>query len=85
MDRGRGDDLRPDGGDARDRRSIREFGSGTGRGYGINAAYRENNINSSESLTRRAVELAAEAAEIVGRCSSVDAERALLKRPEDAG
>ncbi|GCD99257.1 hypothetical protein [Embleya hyalina] len=60
-------------------------GSGTGRGFGINAAYRENNLNSGAALARWATDLAAEAAEIADRCSAIDAKRALLKATGDAG
>ncbi|MFE3205768.1 hypothetical protein [Embleya sp. NPDC059237] len=63
----------------------RELGSGTGRGFGINAAYRQNNLNSGEPLARWATELATEAAEIADRCSAIDAKRALLKPTGDPG
>ncbi|OEJ20992.1 hypothetical protein AS594_36575 [Streptomyces agglomeratus] len=61
----------------------RELGSGTGRGFGPDAEYRENRIPTGKPLQALAEVLAAEAADIAARCAALDVQRAALKQLED--
>ncbi|OEJ49561.1 hypothetical protein [Streptomyces agglomeratus] len=61
----------------------RELGSGTGRGFGPDAKFRENRIPTGRPLQALAEVLAAEAADIAVRCAALDVQRAALKQFED--
>ncbi len=65
--------------------SYLELRSGSGRGFGVHAQYRENNIRTGRPLAGQAAELATWAAEIAAKSAALDECRALLKQLEDEG
>lgn len=65
--------------------SYMELAYGAGRGYGVHAKYRESNLHTGKPQTELARELAAWAAEIAAKASTLDAKREQLKRLEEDG
>ncbi|MGW4651829.1 hypothetical protein [Kitasatospora sp. NPDC004289] len=62
--------------------SYLELRSGAGRGLGVHAQYRENNMRTGKPLAELAVEPAAWAADIAAKSAALDVQRAQLKRLE---
>lgn len=60
--------------------SFMELAYGAGRGYGVHAQYRDNNLNTGKPVSDLAHELAAWAAEINAKAAALDAKREMLKR-----
>jgi hypothetical protein len=60
--------------------SYMELAYGAGRGYGVHAQYRENNLNTGKPVSDLAHELAAWAAEINAKAAALDAKREMLER-----
>lgn len=60
--------------------SYMELAYGAGRGYGVHAQYRENNLNTGKPVAELAHELAAWAADINAKAAALDAKREMLTR-----
>ncbi|MFZ3562917.1 hypothetical protein ACOKM5_44080 [Streptomyces sp. BH097] len=60
--------------------AYRELGSGTGRGYGPMAEFRENNLNTQRPVADLAGQLAHRAVDIVVLAGALDAYTAELRR-----
>ncbi|MER5974534.1 hypothetical protein ABT112_33340 [Streptomyces sp. NPDC002055] len=60
--------------------SYMELAYGAGRGYGVHAQYRENNLNTGKPVTELAHELAAWAADINAKAAALDTKRETLAR-----
>ncbi|MFC1405675.1 MULTISPECIES: hypothetical protein [Streptacidiphilus] len=60
--------------------AYRELGSGTGRGFGPMAEYRENNLNTRRPVAEFAQELAVQAAVIAKKAGELDAMTEALQR-----
>ncbi|GAB2892050.1 hypothetical protein [Streptomyces mayteni] len=65
--------------------SYMELAYGAGRGYGVHADYRKNNLITGMPVTELARELSEWAAEILAMAKALDAQRAALKKLEAEG